>query len=67
MAVIEICDVCGKQVSEREGISLKCSDMNGLSFIGTQPMRSKRSYKIRVCNKCIDNIKDYCREHNDKY
>ena len=48
MAVIEICDVCGKQVSEKDGISLKCSDMNGLSFIGTQPMRSKRSYKIRV-------------------
>lgn len=60
MAVIEICDVCGKQVSERDGISLKCSDMNGL-------LRSKRSYKIRVCNKCIDNIKDYCREHNNKY
>lgn len=67
MAVIEICDVCGKQVSERDGISFKCSDMNGLSFIGTEPTRSKRSYKIRVCDKCIDNIKDYCREDNDKY
>lgn len=66
MAVIEICDVCGKQVSERDGISLECSDMNGLSF-STQLMRSKRSYEIRVCNKCIDNIKDYCREHIDKY
>lgn len=67
MAVIEICDVCGKQVSEEDGISLQCSDMNGLSVIGTQLMRSKRSYEIRVCDKCIDNIKDYCREHNDKY
>lgn len=66
MAVIEICDVCGKQVNKRDGVCLKCSDMNGLSFIGTQPIRSKRSYKIRICNKCIDNIKNYCREHNDK-
>lgn len=32
MAVIEICDVCGKKVSEVDGISLKCSDMNGLLY-----------------------------------
>lgn len=59
MAAIEIFDICGKQVSESDGVCLKCSDMNGLSFIGTQPMRSKRNYKIRVCNKCIDNVKDW--------
>ena len=66
MAIIEICDICGKQVNKKDGVYLECSDMNGLSFIGTQPIRSKRSYKIRICDKCIDNIKNYCREHNDK-
>ena len=66
MAVIEVCDVCGKQVAERNGITLKCSDMNGLSFIGTQPIRSKRSYKIRICNKCIDSIKKYCKKYKNE-
>lgn len=65
MAVIEICDVCGKQVGEIDGISLKCSDMNGLSFIGVQPMRSKRNYNIRVCDKCVNNIKAYCKERKN--
>lgn len=62
MAVIEICDVCGKQVSDRDGITLNCSDMNGLHFNGTMPVRGKRNYKVRVCDRCIENIKDYCKE-----
>lgn len=62
MAVVEICDVCGKQVSDRDGITLKCSDMNGLSFIGTTPTRGKRNYKVRICDRCIENIKDYCKK-----
>lgn len=62
MAVVEICDVCGKQVSDRDGITLKCSDMNGLSFIGTIPTRGKRNYKVRICDRCIENIKDYCKK-----
>lgn len=62
MAVIEICDVCGKQVSEQNGITLKCSDMNGLGFIGIEPTREKRNYKVRICDRCIENIKDYCKK-----
>ena len=65
MAVIEICDVCGKQVSKIDGISLKCSDMNGLSFSGIQPTRSRRKYKIRVCDECVNNIKSYCKERKN--
>lgn len=38
--------------------------MNGLGFIGSEPVRCKRKYKIRVCDKCIDNIKKYCRENS---
>ena len=65
MTFIEICDVCGKQVGKIDGISLKCSDMNGLSFNGIQPMRSKRNYKIRVCDECVNNIKSYCKERKN--
>lgn len=65
MAVIEICDVCGKKVSEIDGISLKCSDMNGLSFTGITPTRSKRKYKIRVCDECVNDIKAYCKERKN--
>lgn len=65
MAVIEICDVCGKKVSEIDGISLKCSDMKGLSFSGIQPMRSRRKYKIKVCDECVNDIKAYCKERKN--
>lgn len=33
MAVIEVCDICRKEVSETNGITLDCSDWNGLEFI----------------------------------
>ena len=65
MAVIEICDICKKKVSKNDGIELIVSDMNGLDFIGLDPVRCKRKYKIRICDKCIENIKKYCRENSN--
>lgn len=53
MAVIEICDICRKEVSDANGITANCSDWNGLEFIaGVHPNRTKREYKIRICDKC---------------
>lgn len=65
MAVVEICDVCGKQVNLLDGITLKCSDMNGLHFIGIDPVREKRDYKVRICDKCVENIKAYCKKFRE--
>lgn len=63
MAVIEICDVCKKRLSECNGIELTASDMNGLDFVGIEQVRCRRKYKIRICDKCIENIKKYCKEN----
>lgn len=66
MAVVEICDVCGRQFSDQDGITLKCSDMNGLSFSGTMPVRGKRNYKVRICDRCIENIENYCKKFREQ-
>nr|DAK76662.1 MAG TPA: hypothetical protein [Caudoviricetes sp.] len=33
MAVIEVCDICDKKVDMSDGITIKCSDNKGFSFI----------------------------------
>lgn len=66
MAVIEICDICRKEVTDTDGITITCSDMNGLGFFGNDPIRVKRNYKIRICKKCINNIEKYCK-NREKY
>lgn len=63
MAIIEICDICKKRVSEREGITLSVSDMDGIEWIAGTPIRGERNYKIRVCDRCVENIKTYCRNN----
>lgn len=63
LAVIEICDICEKQVSEENGITITASDMNGYKIIGYEPIRCKRKFDIRICDRCIDNIKNYCRKN----
>ena len=52
MAVVEVCDICRNEVHDGDGISVKCSDWNGLKFdfLGTQ-IPCKREYAIRICNK----------------
>lgn len=32
MAVIEVCDICRKEVSKSSGITLKCYDCEGWKF-----------------------------------
>lgn len=66
LAIIEICDICKKQVDEINGITLTASDMDGLGWIGNFPVREKRSYEIRICDNCIENIKSYCRSNIKK-
>jgi hypothetical protein len=63
MAVIEVCDICRREVSDANGITVNCSDWNGLEFIaGVHPSRIKRNYKMRICDKCKENIIKYCKE-----
>lgn len=63
MAVIEICDICKKQVSKTDGITVKVSDTNGLDFILDTPIRGKRNYEVRICDRCVNNIKKYCKKN----
>ena len=63
LAVIEICDICKKQASKTDGITVKVSDMNGLDFILDTPIRGKRNYEVRICDRCVNNIKKYCKKN----
>lgn len=56
MAVITICDVCGKQISYQEGVHLNCTDVRERDFL------KRRAYKVIICDKCIKNIRDYCKK-----
>lgn len=66
MAIVEVCDICRREISKENGITLKCSDMEGMEFVGICPVREKREYKIRICDKCI-RICDKCKENIIKY
>lgn len=61
MAKIEVCDICRAEVNDTDGIELIAKDFNGLSICGFEPVRSKRKYTIRICDKCIEKIKEYCK------
>lgn len=63
MAVITVCDICRKEVSEQNGVDVAVSDNNGLDFFGGVPTRGKRKYTAKICDKCLENIKNYCRDH----
>lgn len=62
MAVIEVCDICDKKVDMSDGITIKCSDNKGFSFIDNA-VRYERNYDVRVCDKCVEKIRAYCRRH----
>ena len=63
MAVIEICDICKKEVSGADGITVDCTDLEGLQFIGEHPCREERKYKVRICDRCKENIIKYCKKN----
>lgn len=63
MALIEVCDICRKEVSKTDGVSVKCSDWEGLSFIAGSPIREERKYTVRICEKCKNNIIKYCKKN----
>lgn len=63
MATIEVCDICRKEVTNTDGISVECTDWDGLSWIANSPIRDKRKYKVRICNRCKENIIKYCRKN----
>lgn len=61
--LIEVCDICRKEISEHNGIYVRTEDFDGLSFCGDLPVRAKRKYKIHICERCVDNIKKYCKKN----
>lgn len=63
MAVIEVCDICRKEVSKNDGITLDCSDWDGFEDLGGVPIRAERKYTIRICDKCKENIIKYCKKN----
>lgn len=62
MAVIEVCDICRKEVSKSDGITLDCSDWDGWDYPAGVHIRAERNYKVRICGKCKDNIIEYCKK-----
>ncbi len=59
MAVIEICDICKKQIHTSDGIIIKYSDMAGFGFNeNDRPIRKERNHEARICNNCISKIKN---------
>lgn len=64
MAVIEVCDICRNEVYDGDGISVKCSDWNGLKLdYWGGIIHAERKYDVRICNKCKENIIKYCKEN----
>ena len=64
MAVIEICDICRKEVSKYNGITIDCSDMKELGFDEyDNPYLKERNYKVRICDSCKENIIKYCKKN----
>lgn len=63
MAVIEVCDICRKEVNKKDGITLKGIDWNGTSYTYGVPLKAQRKYKIKICDSCKENIIEYCREN----
>lgn len=58
MAVIEVCDICRKEVSKTDGLTIKASEME------FNPASTyKREFDIRICNCCKENIIQYCKRH----
>lgn len=51
MAVIEVCDICDKKVDMSDGITLKCSDNKGFSFICGDAVRHERNYDVNAKKK----------------
>lgn len=37
--------------------------MKGLGFNGYDPCREERNYKVRICDKCKENIIKYCKKN----
>lgn len=66
MAVIEVCDICRKEISKSNGIALDCSDWNGWDYPAGVPIRTERNYRVRICDKCKDNIIKYCKRNAGK-
>lgn len=66
MAVIEVCDICRKEISKSNGITLDCSDWNGWDYTAGVPIRTERNYRVRICDKCKDNIIKYCKRNAGK-
>ena len=61
--IIEVCDICKKEISAHNGIYVRAEDFEGLSFCGDLPIREKRKYKLHICQRCVDNIKKYCNKN----
>lgn len=63
MAVVIVCDICRKEVSEQDGIDVTVSDWDGVKYSGFHAVRDKRKYTAKICDKCLENIKNYCRDY----
>lgn len=64
MAIVTICDICGNVVDDRDGVELTCSDWKKFgTSLGGRKIQAKRKYTAKICDKCLENIKNYCRDY----
>ncbi|WP_147354158.1 hypothetical protein [Clostridium sp. AF32-12BH] len=65
MAVVTVCDICRREVKNNEGIEVTCSDWK--KFIpGSKKYKYKRNYTAKICDSCVANIKNYCRDYQEQ-
>lgn len=60
MAVIEVCDICDKKVDMSDGITIKCSDNKGFSFICGDAVRHERNYDV------METLNSVMRKYSDR-
>ena len=57
MSVIEVCDICKKEVKKYNGITVKAYDTHP----GPKDDR-QTNFDIRICSDCKNNIIKYCKK-----
>ena len=65
MAYVEVCDICRSEINKETGIYLDVKDTNGMGgLLGLgRDKNIKRKYNIHICDRCVRNIKRYCKEN----
>lgn len=65
MAVVTVCDICRREIGDTDGSEITYSDWNYVTSIADFPVYKKRKIKMRICDICVENIRNYCRDYRE--